>query len=276
MLASMPHPSEDRPWQCDRLRVHEYGDPGAPALLVLHGITDSGQCWGDLVERLGSTYRIVAPDALGHGASDRFSAEELKSEHPPEAMYDAAAEVLREVGPALVLGHSMGGRTAAALAAREPALVRGVVLEDPAWFDHSPWGNSEEQATAERVAETSSAAADPAAALRGIRATHPAWPESELEHWAAAKAEVDLDFLRGGRLDIDTPWREVAASIAVPALVVTGDGEVIIDFPTREEVRRIAPMIGVVVVPGAGHCVRRDQGDAFHAVVDPWLAAHAG
>ncbi len=92
--------------------MHEYGDPDAPVLLVLHGITDSGQCWSDLVERLGSTYRIVAPDALGHGASDRFSAEELKSEHPPEAMYDAAAQVLREVGPALVLGHSMGGRTA--------------------------------------------------------------------------------------------------------------------------------------------------------------------
>ncbi len=102
---------------------------------------------------------------------------------------------------------------------------------------------------------------------------HPAWPEAELEPWAAAKAEVDLDFLRSGRLDINTPWREIATSITVPALVVTGDGEVIVDFPTREEIRRIAPTIEVVVVPGAAHCVRRDQADAFHAVVDPWLAA---
>jgi pimeloyl-ACP methyl ester carboxylesterase len=273
MLASMPHPSDDRPWRCDRLRVHEYGEPDAPVLLVLHGITDSGRCWGDLVARLGSSYRIVAPDALGHGGSDRFSAEELKSEHPPEAMYDAAAQVLREVGPALVLGHSMGGRTAAALAAREPSLVRGVVLEDPAWFDSSPWGNSDEEATNQRVADTTAAAADAVAAVRACRAEHPSWPEVELEEWAAAKAEVDLDFLRSGRLDIDTPWREIATSITVPALVVTGDGEVIVDFPTREEIRRIAPTIEVVVVPGAAHCVRRDQADAFHAVVDPWLAA---
>ncbi|MCW2711882.1 MAG: hypothetical protein JWR64_2295, partial [Marmoricola sp.] len=28
------------------------------------------------------------------------------------------------------------------------------------------------------------------------------------------------------------------------------------------------------VVPGAAHCVRRDRGDVFHAVVDPWLAGH--
>ena len=31
----------------------------------------------------------------------------------------------------------------------------------------------------------------------------------------------------------------------------------------------------VAVVDGAGHCVRRDQPEAFHARVDPWLAAHA-
>jgi pimeloyl-ACP methyl ester carboxylesterase len=273
MLASMPHPTDDRPWRCERLQVHEYGDPSGPALLVLHGITDSGRCWGDLVDRLGPTYRIIAPDALGHGGSDRFEAEELKSEHPTEAMYDAAAEVLRTVGPALVLGHSMGGRTAAALAAREPALVRGLVLEDPAWFDTSPWGNSEEEATRQRVEETMAAGADPEEAVRACRADHPAWPEAELEQWAASKAEVDLDFVATGRLDIATPWREVAAVIDVPTLLVTGDGEVIIGFEAREEITRVAPRIEVAVVPGADHCVRRDQANAFHAVVDPWLAA---
>ena len=42
------------------------------------------------------------------------------------------------------------------------------------------------------------------------------------------------------------------------------------------EVGRLNPEFDVRVVDGAGHCVRRDRGDAFHAVVDPWLAAHAG
>ena len=76
--------------------MHEYGDPGKPVLLLLHGITDSGQCLPDLVARLGSSYRIVAPDALAHGDSDRFTAEELASEDPIEAMYAATEAVLED------------------------------------------------------------------------------------------------------------------------------------------------------------------------------------
>ncbi len=117
------------------------------------------------------------------------------------------------------------------------------------------------------------AASDPAGAIRACRVEHPTWPEVELEPWARSKAEVDLDFVRTGRLDIATPWREVAAAIDVPALLVTGDGEVIIGPSARAEVARVAPRIDLAVIPGAAHCVRRDQGDAFHGVVDPWLAA---
>ena len=35
----------------------------------------------------------------------------------------------------------------------------------------------------------------------------------------------------------------------------------------------VNPHVDIRVVDGAGHCIRRDRGDAFHALVDPWLAA---
>ena len=35
------------------------------------------------------------------------------------------------------------------------------------------------------------------------------------------------------------------------------------------------PALEVHVIEGAGHGIRRERGDAFHALVDPWLAAHA-
>lgn len=257
-----------------RLLVHHYGDTAGSPLVVLHGITDSGACWGDLVERLGATYHVVAPDALGHGGSDRFTPEELASAYPSEAMYDAAAVVLREVGPALVLGHSMGGRTAAALAAREPELVTGVVLEDPAWFDTSPWGQDDRVAS-QRAAEALVDAADQEGAIRRCRAEHPTWPDSELGPWARAKADSDVAFLRTSSLALRQTWQETAAAIGVPALVVTGDGAVILGPSTRAEIAALGnPHLEIAVVPGADHCVRRDRGDAFHAVVDPWLAAH--
>ena len=99
----------------------------------------------------------------------------------------------------------MGGRTAAALAAREPTLVRGVVLEDPAWFDTSPWGNSEQEVTRQRVADTVATASDFPGAVRLCRSVHPTWPEVELGPWAESKAQVDLDFLRTGRLASPPP-----------------------------------------------------------------------
>ena len=255
-----------------RLLVHEYGDPGKPVLLLLHGITDSGQCFPDLVARLGSSYRIVAPDALAHGGSGRFTDEEMASADPIEAMYAATEVVLDDVGPALVAGHSMGGAMAGALAARRPDLVRAVIAEDPAWMDEAPWSDAEE-AKQQRVDWARAITADPARAIAQCRADHPTWPESEYGPWAQGKTDVDETFLRAGVGMLGTPWREIVGAIEPPMLVVTGDQEVLLDADVLAEVDRVNPRCDVSVVEGAAHCVRRDHADAFHALVDPWLAA---
>ena len=256
------------------LSVHEHGDPDAPTLVVLHGITDSGECFADLVDRLGSSYRIIAPDALAHGQSERLTPEQLAAEDPTEFLYEAAEGLLREVGPALVMGHSMGGGLAAALIARRPELVLAGVLEDPVWFD--PRGDAG-QMTRDRVAFTREMAADEEAAIARARAENPSWPESEYRPWARAKAAVQPEFVRAGVGVLRVPWREIAAAISRPTLVVTGDREVILAEPTLREIAALGnPTLDVHVVPGAGHGIRREHGDAFHALVDPWLAAHAG
>ena len=58
--------------------------------------------------------------------------------------------------------------------------------------------------------------------------------------------------------------------------MISGDHEVILDGTMLAEVARLNPGLELEVIAGAAHCVRRDRGDAFHAVLDPWLAAHAG
>lgn len=256
------------------LEVHEYGDPDGPVLVLLHGVTDSGRCWTDLVERLGATYRILAPDLLGHGDSERWSEQQLASVDPLEHAYAPVESLLEQTGPAEVLGHSLGGGLAAALAARRPDLVRGAVLEDPVWR-HGPQEERAEQVR-ERVVDTAAAAADPEGAVAACRLDHPAWPESELDAWARAKGDVDLAFLATGVTMLGTPWRRIARAIDVPTLLITGDTEVVVHEPTVVEIASLGnPAVEVRVVPGAGHCVRREAADAFHAEVDPWLAAHA-
>ena len=53
-----------------RLHLHEWGDPGAPVVLCLHGVTGHGLRFRRLAEeRLATRYRVLAPDLRGHGRS---------------------------------------------------------------------------------------------------------------------------------------------------------------------------------------------------------------
>jgi pimeloyl-ACP methyl ester carboxylesterase len=260
------------------LVVHFFGvpDPAARTLVLLHGITDSGSSWGDAVTRWRGTYRIAALDAPGHGQSPRFTAAQLADE-PAEQMYAATIAAIERIGagsgPAILVGHSMGGAMAAAVTARRPDLVAAVVLEDPAWLP--PLDSPADAALPARwAADRRRFIEDPAGTLAAERQAHPGWPEIELEPWAEAKRETDPAFLALGRdvLAMRDPWTELAARLRRPTLVVTGTDETIVPRSSAI-IKAIAnPAIEVVVVDGAGHCVRRDRGDAFHAVVDRWIA----
>ena len=100
---------------------------GNQAILCLHGRSGRGETWTDFIFRYRDRYRIIAPDQRGHGLSDkpvaRYAGEDLAAD---------AHELIRElgVGPAIVVGHSMGGRVAAYLAALYPQDVRALALLD--------------------------------------------------------------------------------------------------------------------------------------------------
>jgi lipase len=108
-----------------KLHVHEWGDPEAPTLVCLHGVTSYGGRFRDLAERFGGRHRIIAPDLRGHGRS---------TWEPPWDVETHLADVLETVprNATLWLGHSFGGRLVAELAAREPDRVERLVLLDPA------------------------------------------------------------------------------------------------------------------------------------------------
>lgn len=108
------------------------GPAGGPLLVLLHGLTDSRVSYGPTVAHLVERgCRVANVDLRGHGASPR--AERYRA-------IDFAADVAALIdalrcGPALVVGHSLGGLSAAALAAQHPGAVRAVLLEDPPLFE---------------------------------------------------------------------------------------------------------------------------------------------
>jgi pimeloyl-ACP methyl ester carboxylesterase len=100
---------------------------GEPPIVLLHGATLRSEDWENIFPRLATRYRVIAYDARGHGKSGRAGSYAL------DDLVGDLARVLRDVAkaPAILIGHSIGGATALVAAAREPSLVRGLVLEDP-------------------------------------------------------------------------------------------------------------------------------------------------
>lgn len=118
------------------LHVRTAGEPGAPAVVLLHGIGSSSAYFRRLVPELAGTWRVVAPDLLGHGRSPRPPRAPGRLLRPLISIADhadAVAALLAEqgVGPAVVVGHSMGSQVAVELAVRHPGAVARLVAVTP-------------------------------------------------------------------------------------------------------------------------------------------------
>jgi pimeloyl-ACP methyl ester carboxylesterase len=108
------------------LSYAEWGRPDGAVVLMLHDLGSSSASWRHVGRAIGDRFRVIAPDARGHGDS------EWTSEYSLELMRDDVVRLMEAVGVlgAIVVGHAMGALTAYLLAATHPELVRLLVLED--------------------------------------------------------------------------------------------------------------------------------------------------
>ncbi len=107
------------------LAVTGFGGDGPP-ILLLHGLMGCAATWSEVASWLTAHGRVLALDARGHGRS------EARGPWTSQRMVADVVELLDEVGPAVVIGHSMGGLHGLVAAARRPELVRALVVEDMA------------------------------------------------------------------------------------------------------------------------------------------------
>ena len=115
-----------------RLHVREFGagDPGAPAILLVHGLAGQLEHYTfGVTGRLPGRYRVVAVDRPGSGFSTRGSGTRADLE-TQAGILAALIEQLKLDRP-LVVGHSLGGALALALALDHPQRVGGLALIAP-------------------------------------------------------------------------------------------------------------------------------------------------
>ncbi|MET7399971.1 alpha/beta hydrolase [Dactylosporangium sp. NPDC005572] len=104
-----------------------YDDHGSgPAVVLLHGGGSGRATWSGFTGSLRYC-RIIVPDLRGHGDSPQAA------DYPLSGHADDVIELLDHLGldEVALVGHSLGGYTAALVAQRQPARVTRLVLEDP-------------------------------------------------------------------------------------------------------------------------------------------------
>ncbi len=204
------------------------------------------------------------PDARGHGDSSA-----------PQHGYrydDLASDVVGlirglELGRPVLLGHSMGGMTAAVVASRGAGIIRGLILVDPTFL--SP----------ERQREVhESDVADQHRRLLGLqksdlvaqaRARHPRRSLEIVELQAEARLKT-----RMGAFDVLTPpnpeYRDLVRAIDVPSLLVIGDDPVV-TLEMATELRSLNPRLRIEQVQDAGHGLPFEQPERLGEVVVSFL-----
>jgi pimeloyl-ACP methyl ester carboxylesterase len=107
------------------VQVVESGPRSARPIVLVHCFTCSLEWWSAITPHLTREHRVVALDLLGHGGSEKPGSGYSM---PEQADLVAATLKRLRVADATVVGHSLGGTVATALAERHPELVGSLVL----------------------------------------------------------------------------------------------------------------------------------------------------
>jgi pimeloyl-ACP methyl ester carboxylesterase len=253
------------------LALDDRGD--GPPLVLLHGLATTRLIWRRVVPLLGEERRMLAVDVPGFGES------------PPAGPGFDLDSVAARIDDGLLsagvtdgydlVGHSMGGALAVALAALRPGRVRRLVLCAPAGLRATPgWAARGFAPLAEQAIRLRRAAAPLA---------DPPWGRRLLLGWgvidATAIAPSEARAMVGasrGATRIAPALAQVAsadlssvlAELPVPVGAVWGDGDRVISPARADVLRSVRPEAPVELVSGAGHIAMMERPEAFACALE--------
>jgi esterase len=253
----------------------QWGEVGAPPVLLLHGFTANAHSWEHLARALSGTHDVVALDQRGHGYSaptDRFGTK---------ALVDDVGRTFDRLGwqSASIVGQSMGGVTGFLFAAREPSRVQRLVVIDSGPVA-APEGRARIQANVTGQDRFSSIEE----VLLSARRSFPRADDLLLSHrvlhnlklassgqleWRTARALMDGTAPRDDYSE-DERW-EAWRAIVAPTLLVHGQESDLLTLELVEQLISARPEIEVAHIERAGHAIPLDQPGALATVVERFL-----
>jgi esterase len=250
------------------LAYKEFG--AGPPIVVLHGLFGSARNWQAMAKRLAAHAHVYTLDLRNHGASpwaDSMSYREMAE--------DVAAFVEKHaLAPTTVVGHSMGGKVAMALALSQPALVRRLVVADiaPVTYAHSflPYVQAMQDLNLATIARRDQADATlservPDATTRMLLLQNLVLHDRHFD-W-----RINLSALAGAASELLGFPQFDNARYEGPALFVHGERSAYVTPAHHAVIRQLFPRAEIVAIAQAGHWLHVDQPARFLETVQAFF-----
>ncbi|MBM9461727.1 alpha/beta fold hydrolase [Nocardioides sp. zg-536] len=258
-----------------------------PALLLLHGLGCDHTTWLPVIDELAKRYTVIAPDFLGHGASDK-----------PRADYSVAgyANGMRDlltvlgIDKATVVGHSFGGGVALQFGYQFPERTQRIVVVATGGFGpevtpfikliQAPgWSAAMGVLTLPGIRHLELAAMRTAAQLPGPARKYVrdlGEVAAIVDSWKDRRTRYAIRHLVRAVID----WRGQVVTIAdrayltevMPIAVVWGRDDQVIPVRHASIAAFLAPQAHVEVIPDSGHFPHKDHPEQFVAILNEFIA----
>ena len=238
------------------------GPPGAPVLVILHGLLGSSRNWGLVTKALEGKVTVHALDLPNHGQSPHL--EELSF----GSMADAVLEWIDSSGLSKVhlLGHSLGGKVAMCFADKHPERLESLIVADIAPKDYEPHSQDILEAmhaldldgvSSRREAEEALTEAIPELAMRKFVLTNLVRSPDGFQ-W-----QVNLESILRALPDISSNPMKGKTGYSGRTLILKGDTSNYI-LPEDEDLfQQYFPNSSLQTIPNSGHNVHFDNLPAF-------------
>jgi pimeloyl-ACP methyl ester carboxylesterase len=254
-----------------------YHDEGSgPAVVLLHGFPLHSYLWRGLLPALGSRHRVIAPDLLGLGASDKPANAPLDIRAQAGYLSELLAHL--DVDRIALIGHSTGGGVAQLLVEQRED-VEALVLIDSIAFDRWPTEAIGEIQVLPADRETyESVELIVRSALRlgtvedqltddDMRAYLAPWtppaPVDGLSRFARALDGVGLKQLERSMEDWD-----------LPTLILWGEDDPFHPADVAERLNAAIPSSALGLVPGCGHFLPDEAPETIFPIISEYLRAN--
>ncbi len=256
----------------------ESGRGRGPSVVCLHANASSSGQWRDLLEELGATHHVLAPDLYGAGKSPDW---------PSPSLISLADEVdfiepvlARAAAPLVLVGHSHGAAVALMAALRQPGRVRALVLYEPTLFAlvdaHQPAPNGADgirQAVADAGAALDAGNHD-AAAERFIDFWMDAgsWRGMPAQRQAGIAASI-VNVRRWGHALFNEPTSRAAlGALTMPVLLMVGGRSPEAAQAVARQLGPALPRVQRCDLPALGHMGPVTHPEVVNPVIRDFLA----